>query len=78
MKKVCSAAAVALSLAFASGVAAAQTYPTRPVTMIVPFAAGGPTDSLARILAQAMSETLGQQVVLENVPGQAEDWAPPG
>jgi tripartite-type tricarboxylate transporter receptor subunit TctC len=69
MKRMCSAAALALSLAFASGMAAAQTYPTRPVTMIVPFAAGGPTDSLARILAQAMSEPLGQQMVLENVPG---------
>jgi tripartite-type tricarboxylate transporter receptor subunit TctC len=69
MKRVCSTAAIVLSLAFAPGVAAAQTYPTRPVTMIVPFAAGGPTDSLARILAQAMSEALGQQVVLENVPG---------
>jgi tripartite-type tricarboxylate transporter receptor subunit TctC len=69
MKRLCRAAAISLSVAFASSIAAAQTYPTRPITMIVPFAAGGPTDALARILAQAMNEPLGQQVVLENVPG---------
>jgi tripartite-type tricarboxylate transporter receptor subunit TctC len=49
--------------------ASAQTYPTRPVTMIVPFAAGGPTDVLARIVAARMGEVLGQQVVIENVGG---------
>ena len=47
----------------------AQTYPTRPITMIVPFAAGGPTDGLARLVAQAMSTDLGQQIVVENVGG---------
>lgn len=47
----------------------ADDYPTRPITMIVPFAAGGPTDSLARVLAQAMSEPLRQTVLVENVPG---------
>src|SRR6266404_2492168 len=45
--------------------AAAQTYPSRPITMVVPFGAGGPTDALARILAQRMSQTLGQQVLIE-------------
>ena len=49
--------------------AAAQNYPTRPVTMIIPFAAGGPTDVLGRIVGQRMSELLGQQVVIENVGG---------
>ena len=51
------------------GAALAQPYPSRPITMIVPFGAGGPTDALARILAQRMSLTLGQQVVIENVTG---------
>jgi tripartite-type tricarboxylate transporter receptor subunit TctC len=49
--------------------AAAETYPSRPITMIVPFGAGGPTDALARILAQRMSQSLGQQVLIENVTG---------
>jgi tripartite-type tricarboxylate transporter receptor subunit TctC len=49
--------------------AQAQDYPTRPVTMVIPFAAGGPTDVLGRIIGQRMSEILGQQVVIENVGG---------
>ncbi|WP_299561745.1 tripartite tricarboxylate transporter substrate-binding protein [Enterovirga sp.] len=49
--------------------ALAQGYPTRPITMIVPFAAGGPTDVIARIVGDHMSRTLGQQVVVENVAG---------
>jgi tripartite-type tricarboxylate transporter receptor subunit TctC len=53
----------------ATGVALAQNYPTRPVTMIIPFAAGGPTDVLGRVVAQRMSETLGQQVIVENIGG---------
>jgi tripartite-type tricarboxylate transporter receptor subunit TctC len=47
----------------------AQAYPARPITMIVPFAAGGPTDIVARIVADHMSKTLGQQIVIENVVG---------
>jgi tripartite-type tricarboxylate transporter receptor subunit TctC len=47
----------------------AQNYPTRPITVIVPFAAGGPTDVVARIVGDHMSRTLGQQVVIENVVG---------
>ncbi len=47
----------------------AQTYPTRPITMVLPFAAGGPNDTLARIVALRMSEIFGQQVVVENVLG---------
>jgi tripartite-type tricarboxylate transporter receptor subunit TctC len=47
----------------------AQEYPTRSITMIVPFAAGGPTDVIARIVAADMSKTLGQQIIIENVVG---------
>src|SRR5499427_6031103 len=50
-------------------VANAQTYPTRPITMNVPFAAGGPTDTIARVIAQRMSVTLGQSIIIENVTG---------
>jgi tripartite-type tricarboxylate transporter receptor subunit TctC len=49
--------------------AVAQNFPTKPLTMVIPFAAGGPTDVLGRIVAQRMSEVLGQQVVVENVGG---------
>ena len=47
----------------------AQDWPTRPVTMVVPFAAGGPVDTMARIMAARLSELLGQQVVVENIGG---------
>jgi tripartite-type tricarboxylate transporter receptor subunit TctC len=49
--------------------ATAQNYPTRPMTVIIPFAAGGPADVFARILAPRMSEILGQQLIIENVGG---------
>jgi len=49
--------------------AEAQDYPTNPVTVIVPFAAGGPTDTVTRLVAESMSKTLGQQVIVENVGG---------
>ena len=61
-------AAVA-ALMMVAGSAAAQDYPTRPITMIIPFAAGGPTDVLGRIVAARMGEVLGQNVVIENVGG---------
>ncbi|WP_372619982.1 tripartite tricarboxylate transporter substrate binding protein BugD [Falsiroseomonas sp.] len=48
---------------------AQRSYPTRPVTMVVPFAAGGPTDTVARLVAQAMGAELGQTIVVENVAG---------
>ncbi|WP_245404892.1 tripartite tricarboxylate transporter substrate-binding protein, partial [Ancylobacter gelatini] len=51
------------------GFAQAQDYPSRSVTMVVPFAAGGPTDTVARLVAESMSRSLGQQVVVENVGG---------
>src|SRR5256886_1243510 len=52
-----------------TGTTLSQTYPARPMTMIIPFAAGGPTDVLGRVMAQRMSEILGQQIVVENVGG---------
>jgi tripartite-type tricarboxylate transporter receptor subunit TctC len=52
-----------------AGTANAEPYPSRPITMIIPFAAGGPQDTIGRIVAQRMSEILGQQVVIENVGG---------
>ena len=51
------------------GGAAAQTFPSRPLNLIVPFPAGGPTDTLARILSERMRVSLGQPVVVENVTG---------
>src|SRR5690606_29231638 len=47
----------------------AQDYPTQPVTIVVPFSAGGPTDTVTRLVAAAMSEDQGQQVVVQNVGG---------
>ena len=57
------------ALAALGAAAQAQTYPAKPVTMIVPFAAGGPTDIIARFVGEHMSRTLGQQIVVENVVG---------
>jgi tripartite-type tricarboxylate transporter receptor subunit TctC len=62
-------AAGAAALPAASQIARAQTYPTRPITMIVPFAAGGGTYVAARIAAENMSRTLGQRIIIENVVG---------
>ena len=53
----------------ATSLARAEAYPARPMTMIIPFAAGGPTDVLGRVMAQRMSEVLGEQVLVENVGG---------
>ncbi len=63
------ALAVAATLAAGAVAAPAQQYPQRPITFIVPFAAGGPTDVLARVLAAHMSQTLGQSIVVEDVTG---------
>jgi tripartite-type tricarboxylate transporter receptor subunit TctC len=57
-----------VALAFTAP-AAGQTYPAKPVRLIVPFAAGGPTDVIARVVGQKLSETWGQQIVVENMPG---------
>ena len=67
LKKTLIAAIAALSLW--TGGAFAQAYPTKPITVVVPFAAGGPTDIIARIVGEHMAKTLGQQMVVENVVG---------
>ncbi len=61
--------AQAALLALLAGAAQAQTYPTKPITMVVPFSAGGPTDTLGRTIAQAMTVDLKQTVMIENVGG---------
>jgi tripartite-type tricarboxylate transporter receptor subunit TctC len=61
--------ALAALAALGQGANGQPQYPTRPITIIVPFAAGGPTDVLARILGHHMSQTLGQQIVVENITG---------
>jgi tripartite-type tricarboxylate transporter receptor subunit TctC len=60
--------ALAIALALPGG-ALAQTYPSRPITMVVPYPAGGPTDTLARVLADGMKAAIGQSVIIENVSG---------
>ena len=49
--------------------AAAETWPDRPLTMVVPFPAGGPTDALGRILAERMGRAIGQSIIVDNVSG---------
>lgn len=60
---------VATALAACAGLAWAQSWPTRPVTLIVPFPPGGSTDTAARIIGEAMRPSLGQPVIVENVGG---------
>ena len=62
-------AASAAALPVASRMARAQSYPSRPITMIVPYPAGGPTDTIARLLGERMRGSLGQPVIIENVAG---------
>jgi tripartite-type tricarboxylate transporter receptor subunit TctC len=69
---------VAVVVAALAGIATAhaRTYPTRPVTLIVPYPAGGPSDTLARVLAEGMRGPLGQPVIIENVSGAGAASAP--
>jgi tripartite-type tricarboxylate transporter receptor subunit TctC len=69
LKKVSGAAFGALLTLISAGAAMAQNFPTHPMVMVIPFAAGGPQDVLGRIIGQRMSEILGQQVIIENVGG---------
>jgi tripartite-type tricarboxylate transporter receptor subunit TctC len=62
-------AAGAAALAVVWGSARAQVYPSRPITLIVPFAAGGPTDTIARIVTEGMRTSLGQPIIIENIGG---------
>ena len=63
------AAALVAGTALAAPAVLAQEYPTQPITIVVPFSAGGPTDTVTRLVAAAMSDDLGQQVVVQNVGG---------
>lgn len=66
----------ACAFALAAGSVSAQNYPTRSVVMSVPFAAGGPTDTVARVVAQAMGKPLGESVIVENKPSAGGILAP--
>ncbi|CAH1652539.1 tripartite tricarboxylate transporter substrate-binding protein [Chelatococcus asaccharovorans] len=67
--RILTRAIAAAALVLSSGALHAETYPARSITLIVPFAAGGPSDAIARLVGQSMSQSLGQQVVIENVAG---------
>ncbi len=69
MTKITAIAAFCMALLAAPTAQAQGSYPDRPVKMIVPFAAGGPTDVVARLLAQKLSEKFGQQFYIENMAG---------
>ena len=71
MRRSLAATIVAVSALGWCGPAVAQDYPTRPITMIVPFPAGGATDTVARFLSERMRAILGQPVIIENVAGAA-------
>jgi tripartite-type tricarboxylate transporter receptor subunit TctC len=70
-RKLLQLGAASTALAAVPRPAAAEGYPTRPITVIVPFAAGGPVDTLARVITQRLHEILGQPIVVENVTGAA-------
>lgn len=72
MNKRLFASIVAITLAMLTLPALAQTWPSKPIKIVVPFPAGGTSDVLARLMGQKMSENWGQAVVVENRPGSIE------
>jgi len=69
MLRLCTSVVAGSWVLLASVVAASAEYPARPITLIVPFAAGGSTDTIARIVAEHMAKTLGQPIIIENDAG---------
>ena len=67
-------AAGAAALPAVSRIARAQTYPSRPITIVAGFAAGGATDTIGRVIAERMKGSLGQPVIVEDVTGAGETW----
>src|SRR5919109_5607083 len=63
------AAALLAASILVTGGASAQTYPSRPITLVVPYPPGGATDAISRIMQDSMSQSLGQQIVIENIGG---------
>ena len=74
-RKFLQLATAAAAVAAVSRIARAQAYPARPITMVVPFPAGGPTDTIGRVVAEGMRASLGQPVVIDNVGGAAGSLA---
>ncbi len=68
-RRALAARATAALLGLSVGAAVAQTYPDRPIRMIVPYATGGGTDTVTRIVMKKLSEQLGQPIIVENKPG---------
>jgi len=75
MKRISLVTSLIASIAFCTS-ALAQQYPTKSITMLVPYAAGGPTDTVARVIAQAMGKPLGQTIIVENRPSAGGILAP--
>jgi tripartite-type tricarboxylate transporter receptor subunit TctC len=69
MRTVIAAATVSVVAISVAAIAQAQSWPTRPITLVVPYAAGGPVDTVARIVSARVSEILGQQMIIENIGG---------
>src|SRR5206468_8094480 len=69
MRKVMAAALILAAFFGATATGRAADYPSRTITIVVPFAAGGPTDTVTRLVAEAMQRDLGQQIIVENVGG---------